>query len=463
MLRNSYHHRAHSFTGLTVAILLTVVSPSWAADTCGPTSQPHWVDAVDSGNRRLVEWLLERSKPLASWDHAMYGPTLDKTYFYRLGESDTWDVDSLGKKLEETKAQLIAQGFPQPSAEELESVLLANNFARARAAPNVIRCAKHFPGGDERIELTEEQGYFFSSVEETRGFLQPFVDALSSSTPPTCIMVGHAKYPHETFQANARQSLGPMMPDIPFESLNASVNPGVISYLRHALGFNGVIVADYALMNAFDVYKFWPNWNGGYTNVRLGLVAIYAATYAGVDLIQSTFLPTPKKAADVQAVELELSHLDPSVRQDWNDRLSAWLTSFSSRIGAPLSSGEIAALSMATKVYLKSPPFSTDDISSFDLETQSLPLAFKKKLASYAFGKDTWNRSGVMTMLQRQFIIEKLWGKHFANPPSGQADEKRWFMELNTNTEFQGHYHAIDWSGPDMLNSFCQTRQRFNK
>lgn len=85
----------------------------------------------------------------------------------------------------------------------------------------------------------------------------------------------------------------------------------------------------------------------------------------------------------------------------------------------------------------------------------------------YALANDIWNRTGILVLIQRQKIIEKITGKKFALPPnfSGtvrkkqeeaseeyaerkRAYEEQWFSELMSDKEFRMYYDAIPWESP---------------
>jgi hypothetical protein len=67
---------------------------------------------------------------------------------------------------------------------------------------------------------------------------------------------------------------------------------------------------------------------------------------------------------------------------------------------------------------------------------------------------DIWNRTGVMTLFQRQKIVERLAGKSFGPPPKNVADEERWFSRLMNDPEFRKHYDRIDWNSPAFREAF---------
>jgi hypothetical protein len=71
-------------------------------------------------------------------------------------------------------------------------------------------------------------------------------------------------------------------------------------------------------------------------------------------------------------------------------------------------------------------------------------------------GGDIWNRTGVMTLIERQKCIEALTGKNFAAIPKGVADEEPWFNKLMADKTFRKYYDAIPWSSSEVERIFAE-------
>ena len=75
---------------------------------------------------------------------------------------------------------------------------------------------------------------------------------------------------------------------------------------------------------------------------------------------------------------------------------------------------------------------------------------------------DVWNRTGVMTLILRQKIIESLTGEKFSETP-WSLDEQKWFTDLMNNQKFRSYYDGIDWDSPQMKEMYSEIKQEIIK
>src|SRR5690606_7232575 len=108
-------------------------------------------------------------------------------------------------------------------------------------------CVKHFPGGAANLELTEMRPVKFEDPEPVREAVQLFRDVFAAPRPPEAVMLSHASYPAEAFDdASAPEG------SVPFGDIPASLNPAIVDYLRHQLGYRGLIIGDWYDMGAIE-------------------------------------------------------------------------------------------------------------------------------------------------------------------------------------------------------------------
>ena len=216
---------------LTAISFLTTVKASTARVNVN-------IEHLKVANERLEQYFIERSKAYKSAKYSenlplvgLLGPTLDGTYYYRLGSEYYDDSNgglSIGNSLiSNVKKALIAKGFPPIQKQELFLIGRTSYRARRLGAPHLKFCVKHFPGGDEKIEITESEPMNYSRAQSVFEYMEPFFEVIQSSYPPFCVMLGHSSYPAEAFKAEKDQYLGALLGDFPFEELPASLNPGI--------------------------------------------------------------------------------------------------------------------------------------------------------------------------------------------------------------------------------------------
>ncbi|MCB0356998.1 MAG: hypothetical protein KDD40_08330, partial [Bdellovibrionales bacterium] len=409
---------------------------------------------------RLVSWVRNRSRGFSNNTSLIFGPSIDGTYFFRLGEhgddgryaNGGLDV-SIGESIQRLKEELLATGlFPKYQTEESMLASFANNAGRALERPEIKRCAKHFPGGDETLEFTEKEKIHFGNPKTIENYLQPFKLILDGSYPPDCIMMGHATYSRIPFDAEELQDMGPLFGKIPFEKLPASLNPGLTKYLREELGFKGFIYPDWYDMGAIEQFldEFIAERGAGLSKT---LVLIYLSTYANIDKFVVTYTHAKLKS--------EIDNLPDSIQKHWRQKLLSQMPRYLKWSDSLGLMNIVNELPLEDLVYIK---------ATGSVETQGqLTPAFLYSLGVEAAeklykpnGLDPWNRTGVLVLLLRQFFVEemsKLTNNQLSAtvlPPVGIDDEQRWFDQLNGHIGYEALSQPDYWETEEMKKVFCR-------
>lgn len=440
--------------GQSAANLCASSSPTRKISTTYSWTQAQLSEALRQANADVETWLAARSRGLSG---VIFGPTLDATYFYRLGDPSLWDRDSLGKDLDRTRRDLLAQGFPTPQPSELTLIGFTNNRARARGAPSAFRCAKHFPGGDENLERTETDAVFYSNRSAIEERLWPFREVLKGDDPPPCMMLSHAQFIAQPFAGPEVVNLGPLLGNHKFTTVPASLNPSIVAYLKTQMGFHGVTIADW--LNMDPVIQFLKKVPGG---LSINLLALYAGTYAGVDYLPGAHF------LEIEDLSREARRLSPKILKAWNDKLTEWMLDFAPRMQLEATPQQITKMSFEAKLAIKTAASRGE--ADREVVARFLSQADTDKLLKpFAIADDPWNRSGVMVLLQRQLAIESLLRSsglvdpNFAlGKPQNIEQETDWFARLKSNPAFRKAYDSIDWNSKAVQNLFCLVRdQRF--
>ncbi|MBC7465528.1 MAG: hypothetical protein H7256_06005 [Bdellovibrio sp.] len=441
----------HTWMALAMALECPAIQPN--KELAPGLTQDKLLTALSKANVTTEKWLFEKSKSLNDnpENNILYGPNLDGTYFYRLGESSVTDNYSFGASLKKQRETMLKNNFPQYQPTEAASIAFINNQARAKAAPKSIRCMKHFPGGNEDTELTEAESVQFFELNLFNKMHEPFISILKTPTAPTCLMIGHAQYKPQFMKQSPTQNLKSLGTQN-FDQLPASLNPGITKYLRDDLKFDGLVVADWFNMGA--IKQFVKKLNSPYASE---FVVTYLAVNAGMD-----FIPMQVSAAKVlQAAARQDAKTKPvpqSILNELNENLNKSVYETLRRIGAPQSMDFIKNLSLEQKLDIKLTP-SQDP---FSIEAIS-PDLYKKLYVHHQWA-DIWNRTGVMVLLQRQMALETLLNKNEKIPftfgrPTSIKSEVQWFETLMKNEKFRRAYDQIKWDSDEVQNLFCHVRK----
>jgi beta-N-acetylhexosaminidase len=158
----------------------------------------------------------------------------------------------------DTSADSLVSGVHVPdnrmiSSDPREVAVHGVELVRGLQAEGVMACAKHYPGMRPAERDTHHQADIVDYPIETleRSFLLPFRAAVDAGV--ASVMTHHGIYRA-------------------FDDLPASLSPGAIGFLRHDLGFKGLVITDDLVMKA--IQDDYP-----------GVTACEMALNAGADLI----------------------------------------------------------------------------------------------------------------------------------------------------------------------------------
>lgn len=432
------------------------------------------IEPLAEANSRLSDWIAARHRRL-SYPLAL-GPTLDGTYFYRLGEAGTHGFGMAPAELENAERALTGQGFPTLVEPELALVNATSYTARRLARPDIPLVVKHFPGGGPRLELTEKIPVAFESVAEVKQSLHRFRQLLESPAPPAMIMLSHATYPAAAFEGMSDTiTVGPLK-GMPVDQVPASMNPEIVSYLRETLGFQGLIVGDwYSGMKAAE--RFAESFHYGAqeaptVDLPSDLKKLVFAVIAGVDYVPELHphftlmadrslarhdpevMPLFRRKVD-EAVLRIWRTLDPSVSEsDLKSRLST-----TEKLVIVTDDTRHAHQPWAKAHYKEK----YEDLhGNFQMYRETEPGLMSKFHKNGMGLYDIWNRTGVMTLLQRQMVYESFIGAaaKVVAPPRNTNDEERWFTELTSDPGFVAFQAAVDWDSAEMAALFETALER---
>jgi hypothetical protein len=355
---------------------------------------------------------------------------------------------------------LKRKGFPALDRDELRLVN-ATSYAARRRVPNMRLAAKHFPGGDEMLEATERDPVHFGDPSAVKDGVQDFARLIQSGAPPELVMMGHASYAHQGFGMSDEQAKLPAAyGDAKFEDVPASLNPAIVDYLRNTLGFRGLVIADW-----YDMGAIWHFFDS-HPTIRITSslhvdIAIFA-TLAGIDLI------TGLDGGEIAKAESLLAAAGDKVPPDLSAKLEASMQRIWSQKKDHRVTYDPKVLSDGEKLALKSESGGKGSFDVIAALTERHPgrrALYDEFLAEGTSAKDRWNRTGVLTLMQRQLVVEELTHKHFAPLPRGVdtnkfLDETNWFKNLMTDVGFREVYDKIDWNSAEAHAAYARAYER---
>jgi hypothetical protein len=404
--------------------------------------------AIAKGNDFVFAFIADRTTRINL--DVFWGPNLDETYYYRLGNCGSDGYGFEPEELARISKSLLSQGFPALNEEENNLVNVTSYFARREAAPRKGICVKHFPGGTPELEATERVGVHFGDTQAIGRWLGQFSRVLSGETPPELVMLSHASYAAAGFPGLVLPADGRIASDfvkLQFDQLPASLNPAVVRYLRDNLGYGGLIIGDWFTdMKSIDAFVKQATWRftlRADADTRFTVLTSILAIEAGLDFIPIRSGPDDWDAFRRQQpalfAKLE-SELDASVRATY-ERVRA------TRDLPPL---RLERMDFHEKLSLKI----LNPIPCADDDAEKIRTIFRSLWETK--GGDIWNRTGVMTLMQREKAIEALTGKSFAPVPKSVADEEPWFKKLMADKTFRKYYDGIPWSSPAIQALFAE-------
>ncbi len=424
--------------------------------------------ALKTGNVALLKYLTARANRLPKSFSSVMAP-LDETRFFRLGpDGSTVGYGLSAEALAKLGTNLLGKGFPRINSEELDLVVMSR-LASFQRLEGVRIVGQHFPAEASHastLEATEDQAVHISKIDVLK-----FQDVIDRGMIDD-VMLSHAS--HDYNEANfpginvIRQStaLHPALSIVPFDSIPASLNPVMSRYLRENMGHEGLIIPDWYDMGAIRDFvrelDMKPDSNtfarGDYITVRSMILAVDA----GVSFITGI----PGRIA-LDAVSWgKFKTKSPEAFAKLDAKLSTAVQDTFERI-KPANSNvrlDIDTFSFQEKllfmIYNKK-NYGEDYAKLMESdEIQSRNMAVFKVLMGRGTGNyDAWNRTGVMTLVQRQKIIESLSGKTFASPPNKVSEEEPWFNALMGDTVFRKYYDGIDWESGRMRQYFTRLKK----
>ena len=423
--------------------------------------------AIAVASQRLGSYLTTRS---AGLDSPMMWVPYDGTRRFRLGDDGSDGFGFTAGQLADVTAELTARGFPRFVAAEARLVNVTNYAARLAAGEQVG--LQHFPGGNPDLETTERVNVHYGDAAEIRAFVAPYADIIRAN-PPRAIMLSHATYALGGFPGaevlNAGRDPRPgFLRDLPFNQIPASLNPTLISYLRQNLGYRGVVTPDWYDMGA--VTKFIHE----HANIDLGdsgdddyrdrARAFILGVEAGVDF--PTAIP-PHLAGNRELwAAFERNH--PHEYGAFLERLDERVRETYDRVrpsGGRAMDTSPFSFEDKVRLLIYNPRPQTNGSSYHadfaDLRGDTGPRGelARPMLLNGTGDYDVWNRTGVLTMMLRQFVVESVTGQRWPALPADMSGidaeerdalEENWFYTLANDQGFMRAYNAVPWDSPEM-------------
>ncbi len=458
-------------------------------------------EALEESMEKTYQFLFDLTSDMHE-SNIYFVPNLDGCYHYRHGREFSWNPvfgEGEPKTLLKQKKKAMDMGIPDPSFLEKNLIYQINYDARSDAfkANNKLFALKHFPGGDERIEWTENlQVFFDKNLEQMKEtYLLPFEYAISTNSPKA-IMVNHAAYPNMEKDLRDKHSnmLSALPADIPLPS---SMSPLVIrGLLRSELGYTGLVVSDWLSMGSIIDFareaKKSKSLRKELSSLSLNSLIIIFSVYAGLNW------PTGLNERGLHLNKRTLSEIENLYRNDSEFQklfdeliLESVLLKFKAipRILRPslpfapekinfsdlylddsnLSHSKAYELSELKKFTFgsastprltfaqKMQVLLVDDFSMLNSssETSFLPHSeqISKLVDFYSQWSDGWNAGGLIHLKFRKDFVEHLSENKFKDITDFE-NEADWLVYLKSNDDFQQEYRKIDWESPGMQSLF---------
>ncbi len=453
--------------------------------------------ALNEAGEGTRSWLYSRSLGLKG-NNVYFVPNLDGCYSLWAGEN-TSKVSTLGSHashygaesktaLENQEANAKSHGITKLNPYEANFIYMVNYNARMDAGETnqKIMVAKHFPGGDRHLELTEKKelnyGDSLSEMMSPTGHLAPFIRAINSEKSPPAMMMGHALYSNAELEL---REMHPKINSIPTGGmpLPASLNPFMVKgLLRKELGYQGIVLTDWLDMGSIKSFVQKARESDSFPQhiKQLNLsdqgLAFVFCVYAGIDWptgfsessnrldfdLRTSRHSTVSRLEKLYQTDSEFSNLFDNLaveslllkvkampmkdRPDFDfdvDKIS--LSDLSKPVdilpsdvrlqveklrefvlGKRADSGEVeGALSFAAKVQtLVMSVRGGLSLGRVGKTEFTLPNQIEKVISYYNRWSDVWNRSGIITMVFRKKFVEALTGKKFSGIPDSPAGIK---------------------------------------
>jgi len=400
-------------------------------------------EAIKKANEALLKYLRDRSAGLK--DHMLMVPFDEGVRHFRLGNVGTDGYGLPPKELLEIADILIKGGFPAVFADEARLINATRLISLAMARPDAKLIIQHFPSGGPTLESTEKVPVHIDTPR-----IDAFQEAFDSGKAQG-VMLAHTSYDYneKNFPGidalRASTPLHPSLQGVDPNTIPASLNPLMAKYMRDVMGFKGMIVPDWYDMGAIKKFVknldiHIPPTNGQQMAVHLKTFIL--AIHSGVTTIQGI-------NPEIQYAKWEEYKTKfPKEYADLEDLMNKRIVEMFSLIKDGSTQLNIENLSFREKILFMVFNANKYKVYDFDIEPKNMPL-FELVQKNGAGDYDIWSRTGVMTLLQRQFIIEKISGIRFAKPPS-KNNEEEWYDKLMGNPQFRKYYDSIAWDSPAM-------------
>lgn len=427
----------------------------------------HHAEAMEE----LRAWILARSKNLPPSKFAYLGPTMDLgTYYFWVGREPLdgekiSQKEGIGQKLASLKAsqtELSQLGIKGVVPEELNRVAALLYQTHTSAHPDYRFVVKHFPGGDERVELTESQPVHFDKKSPIADFISAFNPVLNSGTPPWGIMLSHASYDLTQFPGlqNMKQ---PEIPDFIIQALRASnpalanasvlelfsqvpasMNPFINQYLREVKGYQGVTVSDWYYMQSATAFAqkldFSSIANG--QKAKPEDVKFIMAVTSGVDYMRAML--------DVNSNSpfwREFKNHSPNEFAAFEDKMNDLILKTYNKVRSPsdptFSIEDIRGASFKDKVSMMTNQIIPSDYQDLKGPLRTMgPIITEKNAVDQ---QDMWQHGSILSMQYRKNIVEHVTGLKFPDAPMKASEELGWLKNLMADERFKKAYDSINW------------------
>lgn len=431
-------------------------------------------EAIRKGQHELLAYLTKRAGRLPKNMDTVMSP-MDETRFFRLGEGGSRVGYGLSaNSLARLGKELLDQGFPRINREEIDLVLFSRLKSFKEARPDMRIVGQHFPRentGASTLEATEYQPVHIKDVD-----VETFKEGMKSGLMDD-IMISHASYEYDEGhfpgidKIKKDIDLHPLLQDVDSNSLPASLNPLMIRYLREEMGHKGLIIPDWYDMGAIKQFlekKERSDPEGEQLNVKK-LKEIFENDYLfasaiilGVDAGASFITGVPHRMGFDIGWE-KLKETSPEIYTRLEEKLNKTIEETFKIIKPKNSDVQLNAkeLTFEEKILFMTynKKHNQNEYKNF-LKTMFTNKEAFKILIDHGTGDyDVWNRTGVMTLILRQKIIEQLTGEKFDEPPQKIDEEKEWFTNLMNNPRFKSYYDGIDWDSPQMKDMYSEIKQ----
>ncbi|MFH1767850.1 MAG: hypothetical protein ABH858_01640 [Candidatus Omnitrophota bacterium] len=468
------------------------------------------LNSIKAAGADTLRWLTTRTEGLYERfgiDYNVAFTIWDETRFFRLGDDGTDVAGGVSSKaLSRLREELVnyrgrgKEAYPKINQDELSLIQAMRVLSFRRAKPGVRILAQHFPAEDKglsKLEATDSESVHFSDVNIDRfkeGIKRGLFDDIMLNNATVALTEKNFPGINKVIK---NTNVHPRLNNIPFDQIPMAVNPATIQYIREVLGFNGLIIPDW--LSAPALQRFVEN-------IDIGLWKTYDpaldnTTYVVAGIDKTKRYKQGQKMADNtrkalvlsvyagvnfsfgSAAELDSWHRIRGKMEDIRDEGNAasledknrlaMFDDFESRLNGMVEKTfqiikprdskvalDINKLSFAEKIlfitferrsYLGDEKRFISKKSDYDSHVQPQNKGVFNILFSHGVGQyDFWNRTGIMTLVFRQKVIEHISGKTFAKIPQALSEEKRWFNVLMRNREFLSYYDQIDWYSDSM-------------